>query len=180
MKMIKVDVFLGNPVVKTMFNELEGKRLEPSIPYEKYKTIIESDYKVSDIHPEIYKNQRQFMVLGKEILPPKMELSDEIPVNKSVDSTLDFSLRDKLANTYNVSPLSYAAKIWNKPIFKITRRALGYTIGTKLVVSACLAAGPMGLLFGAFFAHSIYKYNKENRNSNSKSNVKSSGGNKKL
>jgi len=121
-----------------------------------------------------------FMVLGKEILPPKMELSDEIPVNKSVDSTLDFSLRDKLANTYNVSPLSYAAKIWNKPIFKITRRALGYTIGTKLVVSACLAAGPMGLLFGAFFAHSIYKYNKENRNANSKSNVKSSGGNKKL
>ena len=121
-----------------------------------------------------------FVVLGKEILPPKMELSDEIPVNKSVDSTLDFSLRDKLASTYNVSPLSYAAKIWNKPIFKITRRALGYTIGTKLVVSACLAAGPIGILFGAFFVHSLYKYNKENKNVNSKSNVKSSGENKKL
>ena len=83
---------------------------------------------------------------------------------------MDFSLRDKLANTYNVSPLSYAAKIWNKPIFKITRRALGYTIGTKLVVSACMAAGPMGLLFGAFFLHSVYAYRKEDKEINGKSN----------
>jgi hypothetical protein len=108
-----------------------------------------------------FRSLRRLYINGQDVLTEEGAVSYEEGGRSRVEfvSKLADRVRTPL---FSVNP-SYAGKLWNSYPVKITRSAVGWTLGVKAVTVAASLLGPWGLLMGAIAGYKVYTTYRDKR-----------------